>query len=513
MKASTITLTAVACLVCGVAADDVSLYAPVADTGVNRTNPQHILPTTNVSILYGPKKVASTEEPWNSTVWNSTAWNNTSLGGANLTDPSWEDDHSSGGVVNVQLSMNYPTVLLENIAFIESIDCEEDSVTVTFNSSSAFETTLTAWSAEGDFIMITNHLGNCDAEVERGFFLTTNLNWNAQALTVTATAVQSNISHAAGEADVSFGGIPATVNGLERRRLKKDSKKKNHTNGWRDDWLPTWSSSLDLDLADNKTLLNISDSVLVIANDVSFDTTVSYSGYIKYNFWEFKVKNLTFDFELKSDLTIDLTAEVIIAYSKIFKFAPGVLTANIIDVPGILTIGPGLNFIAEAELDADAPVNITIETKAGFDGKIHLDLLHESQCNSSGWTPQYYAEADVTASLNGTFSPSASLGVGMEVKFVSGLIDLSSGVTVAPRFTNSFVVQIHEQETIQGNVSRTTGPVLKHTALTGDDECPNGMELISKFYVDTYAWITKHFKFPLYTYQKDIVNECWSWDS
>lgn len=161
MKASTSTLFASA-LASASAANITTLFGPIADLMVDKTNIYHVTPRENVTILYGN----------------------------NITD-----DNS---LVNITLNMNYPTVILENIDAVSTVDCSDTSVAVTFNDTASYEATLSDWYADGDFVLITNHLGDCDAELERGFFLTEKLSWDNSTLVVTASASKTNITTTAG---------------------------------------------------------------------------------------------------------------------------------------------------------------------------------------------------------------------------------------------------------------------------------------------------------------------------
>lgn len=162
MKPSTSILAASALASQAVAANTTTLFGPIADANVNRTSLKHITPVQDVTILYAN----------------------------NITD-----DNS---LVNITLSMSYPTVVLENVDAVTSVDCSDDSVTVTFNNTASYLVTTREWSADGDFVIITNHLGDCDAEIERGFFLVESLSWDNYTLAVTASSSRANITDTAG---------------------------------------------------------------------------------------------------------------------------------------------------------------------------------------------------------------------------------------------------------------------------------------------------------------------------
>lgn len=165
MKSTLSFAFAVAALAVGVECrNKTTLFAPVLAPHTDRHDLSHIYPASNISLHY--------------------ASNTTVSGNSNI---------------NVTHTMKYPAVLLEQIASVSSVDCSTDSVAVTFNDSTVFEATEASWSAEGTFVLVTNHLGDCDAELERGMFLVRSLSFNKAALVATASSELSNISSVAGK--------------------------------------------------------------------------------------------------------------------------------------------------------------------------------------------------------------------------------------------------------------------------------------------------------------------------
>lgn len=76
-------------------------------------------------------------------------------------------------LVAVTLGMQHPAVVLEDISDVTAVDCTGNaSVSVTFNNTDAYNEALSSWSGLNDsFVLVTNHLGDCDAEIERSFFV------------------------------------------------------------------------------------------------------------------------------------------------------------------------------------------------------------------------------------------------------------------------------------------------------------------------------------------------------
>lgn len=72
--------------------------------------------------------------------------------------------------VNVTLTVP-DAVLLESITSLTAVDCAADSVALTFNNTNDLSAAYAAWSAYPSLVLITNHLGDCDTDIERGFFV------------------------------------------------------------------------------------------------------------------------------------------------------------------------------------------------------------------------------------------------------------------------------------------------------------------------------------------------------
>lgn len=107
--------------------------------------------------------------------------------------------NSDLAAVNVSLSTNYPTILLETISNLTTVDCSPDSVAITFNNAQDLDDAYTQWSARGKLLLITNHMGDCDTEFERGFFVAGTYTADAASLTLTATTEKTDINAASCE--------------------------------------------------------------------------------------------------------------------------------------------------------------------------------------------------------------------------------------------------------------------------------------------------------------------------
>lgn len=150
-------------------ANTTNLFSPIFAPGIDRHDITHVVPQANVSLYYGSNLTASAS-------------------------------------VSISHTMKYPTIILEQIASIISVDCSDTSVAMTFNNSIVFATTQAAWIADGTMVFVTNHLGDCDPVLERSFFLSSSLSFDNTTLTATASSMKANISSTAGKSVSSRTG-------------------------------------------------------------------------------------------------------------------------------------------------------------------------------------------------------------------------------------------------------------------------------------------------------------------
>lgn len=85
---------------------------------------------------------------------------------------AWQTEDSESEVT-VDLAMLNSAVNLEDIDAVTAVDCTgQTSVMVTFADKEAFDEAVTEWGGLNDsFVMVTNHMGDCDNELERSFFV------------------------------------------------------------------------------------------------------------------------------------------------------------------------------------------------------------------------------------------------------------------------------------------------------------------------------------------------------
>lgn len=104
-------------------------------------------------------------------------------------------DETANSVINVGLTTSHASVLLEAIASVVSVDCSTaGAVSVTFDDADDLATAYAEWAGHPLLVLVTNHMGDCDTELERGFFTADSFATDASTLTLVATTQKSSIS-------------------------------------------------------------------------------------------------------------------------------------------------------------------------------------------------------------------------------------------------------------------------------------------------------------------------------
>lgn len=194
---------------------------------------------------------------------------------------------------------------------------------------------------------------------------------------------------------------------------------------------------------------------------------------------------------------LELTADVGASYNTTFTYSPSSLFYGL-TVPGILTLGPELIFAIDAEVYTSAKTILTTEIQVGLpDGNVHVDLLDNSNTATSGWVPTYSASATISGVAEAQLNPTASLTVEIEISLFGGLIDLSTGLTASPGFTNDFIL------TSAAGVDLTG-----YEDLTNATTCENGLAIDSEFVFDVVAFATQWYSTTLYSVDLPILKSC-----
>ena len=276
-------------------------------------------------------------------------------------------------------------------------------------------------------------------------------------------------------------------------------------------WKPSTSLTFSEGLDNNTVLFSDGKYFSIVADEAYFTSTITFSGYLNYNFWGFKLKDLYFDLDTHFDAQIGLSADIMAAYTKSFAYAPEELSYSLISVPGIVSLGPGIAFAIGVDLTASAAVGV--RTGLGVtlpDGNVHVDLLDGSRTRTSGWTPQYSSYANITEAADVRLGARADVTVQLAVKLLGGLVDLSSGITASPGFDNVFRLRGNQTAQISGTGKNVTTGV--SVPADGKDACAvnNGVEFKTDFIFELKAFATQWWSKKIYGVTVPLWDYCYS---
>ncbi|KAF9876099.1 isoamyl alcohol [Colletotrichum karsti] len=428
------------------AANTTTTLKPVLREGCNKADPANLVPASNITLEYGSKNEK---------------------------------------LVSVSLAMKYPSVVLEEVEAVAAVDCAAESITVTFNATAAFEQTSRDWQALDDFVMVTNHAGNCDAENERGFFLVDTVSFDAATLKVVANAHKSDVANTATKTEIVFSNVPV------QNPAKRDIT-------WDDEGVHI-SNSLSLPAA--TTLFTADPYLAVTADEASLTSSMTFSGVLKYTVIPPKVDELALDIDTTFAAALGLTVDVKAPYAGNFTYDPEDLGYNFVDIPGIIKLGPALGFAVGLELEADAKATVTTDLGLDFpDAKLHLDLLNSSANAATGWDPVWTAHANISEKAAVGVNPYVELGVQLVFNILGGAIDLSTGVTSHSKLVNDFTLSAS-----QGVGTGGTGIGQDNT------NCAEGFAVKSDFFFSVVGFATKWWSQELYSVEVPVADECYTW--
>lgn len=425
---------------------------PVTSTGI-RTASRNIVPQKNVNLA-----------------WQST--NNDSL-------------------VTVALAMQNTAVVLEDIEEVVGVDCTGTaSVSITFNTTDAFNEAVSEWNAMNDsFVMITNHLGDCDAELERSFFVADSdtLASFADNLTIIAQAEKSDVASTAQSTVIDFNNVAkaSDTNDVEKRGIT-----------WNDEGL---TIAYNYSIPSDQTIVD-TDYVTVKVNEAYVNNSVTYAGHVKWELFK-GVTEFTIDVDKSVYHYADLEVTLKGSYTKSWTWSPDALSYSLLDIPGIISLGPSAGISFGGAITAGVAGTVSGQfTSSMPNGSIHLDVVSWDDSYTSGWETDHTANFNVSEDVSLTLKPYIDFTVEFACKLFDGLVDLSTGVKAEPSFP--FTTTATATQDINGTSGAVSYP---------NSTCANGLKEEIDFQFDVIAFATEWVSITLYEYKTDIWSGCLNW--
>ncbi|KXJ86027.1 hypothetical protein Micbo1qcDRAFT_219866 [Microdochium bolleyi] len=409
-------------------------------------------------------------------------------------------------MVHVDLDMQRPTVLLEDIASIKTVNCSADSVTISFSTVDCFDAAVATWVDEGDLIFFTNHFGGCDLESERGVYLVNRVSGDKDTLTITAHSEKKDVASTATNTAIKFEGVPVAKKrqSVARRVLNERGITINEKG---------LNIAGTIGIPRNTPIYSFPPYLDVTADSAEITASVTFSGFLDYNIVGGKLKQLYVDIDSSIDASVGVTVAAQAGYRDSFTYSPGDLSYMIVNVPGIISLGPELLFAIGLDIDVAAGVTVTGTAGAGLkNGRVHLDFLDTAKTSVTPWKPVYNGKLNLSQRALAKADTWIDVTFQLVVKILGGVVDISAGLTARPRFNNEFALtgdQVFEIGT--GTTGGDANGLVPAPSKSSDLACAQGLSIKSDFSFSLVAFVTKMWSRTVYNVQVPIAKECYSW--
>ncbi|KAK0117527.1 hypothetical protein ONS95_011867 [Cadophora gregata] len=380
----------------------------------------------------------------------------------------------------IRATMKMPSVLLEDIDSIASVDCSATSVAVKFGNKADFEESFADWPAS-NFILFTNHLGDCDTDNTRGLYVVSSVAFDNATFTVTASSKKSNFDEQTDEMTVEY--------------TKPAEAKREVTTTFFGDF----PGNLNLNTDPLKKTLSVS------VHEPKLGGSLAVSGHIHFSWLKLKATSFYVDVDLGLSASANVKVAATASYgSEVYSFSPTGITIAAFSIPGILDVGPALAFKMGVEVAASGTVEISADLSATItNGKAHIDFLDSKNTVTSGWDPVYTHAVNVSAAIEAQVNPFVELTAEMAVNFLGGVLDLSSGIRAKPTLINVFSLQA------QFNIDNANNVTIPAST---DETCVNGIWFSNAFDFIVTAFVTQFYDIEVFRLDVPIYKSgCWTW--
>lgn len=149
---------------------------------------------------------------------------------------------------------------------------------------------------------------------------------------------------------------------------------------WTDDSL---TIAYNYSIPSDQTIVD-TDYVTVIVNEANVANSVTYSGHAKWELFK-GVTEFYIDVDKSVYHSASLEVDIKGSYTKSFTWSPDFLTYSVIDIPGIISLGPsaGISIGGAITAAAEGKVNVDFASEMP-NGTIHIDFVDwDSSCKDS----------------------------------------------------------------------------------------------------------------------------------
>ncbi|KAI5922778.1 hypothetical protein F4810DRAFT_711090 [Camillea tinctor] len=397
-------------------------------------------------------------------------------------------DFDKAGLVNIA-----PSNAVKTITDASKVTCNNKSIEIIFDSLVSFQRSKTQWPENGSFVLITNHLGNCDAQNERGIFLVNGLQWNDNMMQVIANAERKDAHSTASALEVHFGHL-ATEN-PSKRAITFD----------KDDLNMAGSVQLPQDMK----IFSINPIFTARTTKGYISDNITFSGHMKYHIHNNYLEYMYFDFDaaLTADLgfNLDFTAPL----DRNLTYSPDVLQLSSVNIPKIIQLGPSLRWGIGIEVTASTTVSVGANVWAQIpNGHIHLDLVDNTKSHAEGWEPQHEITlGEVSGMLMLGASPFVEFSAELAIHILGGKLDLSAGFRAETKYVNELMLtKLVVIPYTGGDINSTQD---QGVVAAMDLDCDSGLAHHTAVDLSLTAFLTEKWEKELFQYQTAVSDTCY----
>ncbi|XP_044714575.1 uncharacterized protein HRG_11861 [Hirsutella rhossiliensis] len=307
----------------------------------------------------------------------------------------WKQDET--GSVNVASQMSLPTVLLEDIGTIESVVCDANSIKVIFKDNTA--------------------------RPREGIYRADGVTANQESKTFEIAVQKTDFKETTEDTDITVDSI--TMPGLSRRA---EFSKKFETS---------------YDMEHSKELFNYKN-VSLVADHLHIEAGVTFSGKIKMK-W-FSVTECWFDMSGHAALDLGLQLQLMAQFQETISKSTSPLTFPLLAVPGIITVGPAVQFGVGMDIAAIAALTAEANVKLDFpNAQWHVDLVDGEKSKSEGFTPNTEANVKLGGRASLLMDPFIDFRFMLNAQLFMGLANINGGVGIKPKIANTVTVDASKE--------------------------------------------------------------------
>lgn len=206
--------------------------------------------------------------------------------------------------------------------------------------------------------------------------------------------------------------------------------------------------------------------------------------------------NTTSDIVL--DFAIDFPSNKTFEYNKALDFYA-------VDIPGVLSFGPKIDFTVGAALAADAAVDVALDLSSSiYNGSFTLDYTGNASITGS-WAPTFDVSVEISEAASVSVTPYVVSSFALEFEILGGAYNASGGI--APNSSFPTTVALDASQGIGGGQNGTATATDK-----GDGACEDGVELKSVFDFSLLAWVEgKWDDAYAFNVSLPVLDQCLSW--